>query len=207
MLLQRAVLDRIVAGDVTIVFRRWTKPTVKQGGRLRTVVGELSIDTVHIVQPSEISEADARAAGFESTGSLLDDLFTERPSSGRGRVTRASGAREIFRIGVSFAGADTRIALRSAEALSEEELTVITSKLDRFDGRASTGPWTRQTLELIEHWPGRRAPELAELCNRETIPFKNDVRKLKELGLTESLTVGYQLSPRGKVVIAAIRTS
>ena len=27
--------------------------------------------------------------------------------------------------------------------------------------------------------------------------FKRDVRKLKELGLTESLEIGYRLSPRG----------
>ena len=32
----------------------------------------------------------------------------------------------------------------------------------------------------------------------ETRPFKADVRKLKELGLTESLPVGYRLSPRGE---------
>lgn len=31
--------------------------------------------------------------------------------------------------------------------------------------------------------------------------FKQDVRKLKELGLTESLEIGYRLSPRGKSVI------
>jgi hypothetical protein len=31
--------------------------------------------------------------------------------------------------------------------------------------------------------------------------FKTNVRKLKELGLTESLEVGYRLSPRGKTGI------
>ena len=30
------------------------------------------------------------------------------------------------------------------------------------------------------------------------LPFKRNVRKLKELGLTESLEVGYRLSPRGE---------
>lgn len=30
-----------------------------------------------------------------------------------------------------------------------------------------------------------------------TAPFKRDVRKHKELGLTGSLPVGYRLSPRG----------
>jgi hypothetical protein len=43
-----------------------------------------------------------------------------------------------------------------------------------------------------------RAPDLAARMGRETLPFKRDVRKLKELGLTESLEVGYRLSPRGR---------
>src|SRR5688572_17235512 len=35
--------------------------------------------------------------------------------------------------------------------------------------------------------------------------FKLDVRKLKALGLTEGLEVGYQLSPRGVALLAAAR--
>ncbi len=53
-------------------------------------------------------------------------------------------------------------------------------------------------LELIAENPGVRAPDLAARMGRETLPFKRDVRKLKELGLTESLEVGYRLSPRGR---------
>jgi hypothetical protein len=39
---------------------------------------------------------------------------------------------------------------------------------------------------------------------REKHPFKLDVRKLKELGLTESLEVGYRLSPRGRAVMEGL---
>ena len=46
-----------------------------------------------------------------------------------------------------------------------------------------------------------RAADLAPLLGRERLPFKRDVRKLKELGLTESLEVGYRLSPRGRAVL------
>ena len=53
-------------------------------------------------------------------------------------------------------------------------------------------------LELIAANPDVRAPELAARLGRETLAFKRDVRKLKELGLTESLPVGYRLSPRGR---------
>ncbi|HEX7068738.1 MAG TPA: hypothetical protein VF295_11185 [Candidatus Limnocylindria bacterium] len=37
------------------------------------------------------------------------------------------------------------------------------------------------------------------------MPFKLDDRKLKELGLTESLRPGYRLSPRGESVLARLR--
>jgi hypothetical protein len=42
---------------------------------------------------------------------------------------------------------------------------------------------------------------LAERFGRERLPFKADVRKLKALGLTESLEVGYRLSPRGRAYL------
>jgi hypothetical protein len=46
-----------------------------------------------------------------------------------------------------------------------------------------------------------RAADLAASVGREKHPFKVDVRKLKELGLTESLERGYRLSPRGRVLL------
>ena len=49
------------------------------------------------------------------------------------------------------------------------------------------------------------APDLAAAFGRETAPFKIDVRKLKNLGLTLSLPVGYMLSPRGEAYRNAIR--
>ena len=46
-----------------------------------------------------------------------------------------------------------------------------------------------------------RAEDLAASIGREKLPFKRDVRKLKELGLTESLEIGYRLSPRGVALL------
>ncbi len=40
--------------------------------------------------------------------------------------------------------------------------------------------------------------ELAAEVGRPRPDFKLDVRKLKKLGLTHSLEVGYELSPRGE---------
>lgn len=56
-------------------------------------------------------------------------------------------------------------------------------------------------LKLIRDHPGTRATELATRVNREVQLFKTDMRKLKALGLTESLQQGYQLSARGHVVL------
>jgi hypothetical protein len=42
-----------------------------------------------------------------------------------------------------------------------------------------------------------RAGDLCRVAGQEILTFKTNVRKLKALGLTESLEVGYRLSPRG----------
>jgi hypothetical protein len=50
-----------------------------------------------------------------------------------------------------------------------------------------------------------RAVDLAERLDRDKLPFKADVSRLKALGLTESLETGYRLSPRGKALMAYLR--
>jgi hypothetical protein len=50
---------------------------------------------------------------------------------------------------------------------------------------------------MIAEAPGVRAPDLAARVGEEVPRFKRRVRRLKALGLTESLRIGYRLSPRG----------
>jgi hypothetical protein len=45
------------------------------------------------------------------------------------------------------------------------------------------------------------------MVGRETKPFKLDVRKLKNLGLTISLKIGYELSPRGRAFLDSGRST
>jgi Mn-dependent DtxR family transcriptional regulator len=71
-----------------------------------------------------------------------------------------------------------------------------------MDRTSAIGPWTRSTLDLIAERPETRAGDLAEQLGQERLPFKANVRKLKALGLTESLEVGYRLSPRGRAYLA-----
>jgi hypothetical protein len=113
---------------------------------------------------------------------------------------RELGAREgtLYRIAFHLKGPDTRIALREQADLSTEDVRGIDEGLARMD---RDGPWTLSTLKLISEQPGRRAADLATVMGSETLPFKLRVRKLKELGLTESLEVGYRLSPRGRAFL------
>ena len=220
MLLRRDALEAIVAGTIDAQYRLWRKPTVNAGGRLRTVLGELTILSVEQIEPSSITEADAARAGVatadEARASLLprpikagtnaatktEGLVTEASASTRGRTAQPDETSRPYRIVVRFEGVDSRLALR--EDVSADAMTAVTARLAGIDARSIRGAWTARTLGLIATWPGRRAPELAEMEGLETLPFKNDVRKLKELGLTVSLTVGYELSTRGHAVLAAV---
>lgn len=190
VLIPRATLDAIVAGKVTLAFRRWQRPTVKAGGTLRTAVGVLAIAAVDTVTPRAISERDARAAGAASKVALLAAL--------------AGREGTLYRIRLRHLGADPRIALRKTRATGRAR-DALEAKLAGLDARSAHGPWTRTVLRLIAERPAVRAPDLAASLGRETLPFKADVRKLKNLGLTESLDVGYRLSPRGRALLGRRR--
>ena len=58
-------------------------------------------------------------------------------------------------------------------------------------------------LTAIGSVPESVLPTSQQSLGQEKRRFKLDVRKLKELGLTESLPVGYRLSPRGHAVLRA----
>ena len=74
----------------------------------------------------------------------------------------------------------------------------------RLDAGRRTGPWTRPILEWIRDHPGVVSTVLAERLGRELAPVKADIRRLKALGLTESLPVGYRLSPRGLAYLESL---
>ena len=189
MLFRRSDLVRIADGSVTLAFRRWDRPYAKAGSRMRTAVGVLAIDTVEPVTVADLSEETARRAGYGSLADLVRDLDR-------------FGDRQLYQIEVRLAGDDPRVALRELSDIGPEELVALRARLARMDARSSHGPWTWATLRLIAQQPAVRAGDLASSLGRDRLPFKADVRKLKELGLTESLDVGYRLSPRGQALLA-----
>lgn len=190
MILRPAVLADIEAGRVDLAFRRWDQPRVRVGTRLRTRVGLVEVTSLDEVDVDALSDADARRAGATSLA-VLREALAERAE------------RPAWRVGLRHAGPDPREALRE-QVPDATELAGLRSRLDRLDRSSTEGPWTAVTLALVDDHPGRRAPELAAEVGRETAPFKRDVRKLKELGLTESLDIGYRLSPRGSAVVDAL---
>jgi len=201
VLLRMAVLERIVRGEISLVFRRWRRPTVRTGGSLRTAVGVLRILDVAVVDEADVSDTDATAAGYASRAALLADLDAR---AGRPAAGRLEG-RALYRVAVAFGGADPRVALREQDALSDADVEELLRRIRRLDAGAAAGPWTRRVLEVIEAQPGAVSSALAERLGCERGWLKPQVRKLKNLGLTISLRVGYELSPRGRIVLEHLR--
>jgi hypothetical protein len=203
-------------GTITLAFRRWEAPRVKVGGTQLTSAGIVRFEGVdEVLEASELTEDDARAAGFADLGSLRELLYPfvipgrSRIESGRDLASSRRGPRSskggdhVYRVRLSWVGEDPRIALRDAVP-DAAELATIAAAVAKLDAGKHTGPWTRPILEWIRDHPGVISTELAALLGREVAPMKADIRRLKALGLTESLRVGYRLSPRGVAYLESL---
>ena len=193
MLFLKRFWDPISRGEVTVTFRRWKARQVVAGRRYRTAAGIIEIESIAIYEEEGITDDDARRAGHANAASLIADLPV-RPGLPLYRVQ--------FHL---VSDPDPRAELAAAADLSPADSAEISRRLERLDISTPDGPWTLAVLETIESNPGRRAPDLAAFFGRETQPFKADVRKLKNLGLTLSLRIGYRLSPRGEAYLSSIR--
>ena len=152
-------------------------------------IGQIQIVDVRQITEDDITDADARLAGYTSRQALLDDL-----------ASRTKGS--LYRVHLGALGPDPRIALRAHDSLTDDELTKLKAKLAKLDANAPGGAWTWRVLELIRDQPAVRAGDICKVVGMERLPFKANVRKLKALGLTESLDIGYRLSPRGEALLA-----
>ncbi len=185
VLFEKRLRDGLLDGSISVAFRRWRRAQVVAGHRYRLGAGAgmVLVSRVDIVEAREITEDSARAAGFGSTTEVLK--FLGGPPD-----------EPIFRIAFGGVGDDPRDELR-------ENLD-----LDGLEQRVQRIAGAREILEAIEAQPGRRAGDLAtQLGWPELQPFKLHVRRLKALGLTISLEVGYRLSPRGEAYLAKTRAA
>ena len=91
MLIKLEVLEKIKSGEITLQFRRWRRRTVKAGGTLKTRVGVLQIGEITPVRAEDVTDADAKRAGFRDVPDFLKWLDTMKPG-------------ELDRIEVSYKG-------------------------------------------------------------------------------------------------------
>lgn len=185
MLFKQIHLIGIRSNKITLAFRRWQKASVKTGSLLHTAIGLVEIRSIETVNEKDITDKDALSAGYADKDELLRS-FTHNSTG------------TIFRISVGYHSADPRIKLREQSELSEPKLADLQKKLERLDSRSREGPWTRKVLLTIKDNPHLHAIGIAKLTGLEKDRLKLNIRKLKNLGLTISHSVGYELSPLGK---------
>jgi hypothetical protein len=177
-------------GSITLTFRTWSHPQAKAGGTYRVAGMLLEAVDVRQVPAGTIDDEQARRAGAV-------DAVTLRAALGRADDDL------VWRVELRHLGPDDRIARRDDDRLDDAAIADLRARLDRLDRRGEA-PWTATTLRLIARYPGIVSTALARHAGRDRAAFKVDVRKLKELGLTESLEVGYRLSPRGEALLRAM---
>ena len=178
VLFKLAQLQGIAAGEIDLQFRRWDRPRARAGARQGNAGGVIRIDDVR--PGRRVTKADARRAGFATPEDAV-------------RALRPDG--DLYRIELHLEGPDPRLALRETVATGDD-LAELRRTVERL-------PWGMDYLRAIRDNPEVRAPDLAASFGVETRVFKPRVRRLKELGLTISLSPGYRLSPRGEAFMAA----
>jgi hypothetical protein len=179
MLFRTKDLEAITSGRVTTAFRRWKKVGARAGGQQRMQLGMVAIDSVEEIDPKTLTDADAKAANYPDLASL-HAMFDAQEGT-------------CYRITLHAGGPDPREELRNAADISDDDRAKINKRLAKLDAET---PWTIATLECIRDNPAVVSTKLAKKLGRERFALKDDIRKLKALGLTESLEVGYRLSPR-----------
>jgi hypothetical protein len=193
MLFTAATLRGLTEGTVNCTYRRWEMVRPKVGSRFTTSAGVVEVTSITAADEEQLTDQDAADAGFDSVAALV-------------KWTSAKGLGDLYRIGIALAGPDPRVALRRSDVLTPTDVLALRAQLGRMDGAAEQ-PWTHSTLRQIQQLPGVVSTELAAEAGLERPAYKMRVRRLKALGLTESLERGYRLSPRGQAYLAALELS
>jgi hypothetical protein len=177
--------ERVANSEITITWRLWKYAHVKAGKVYATNFpfgGSIVVEDVRAVPAGEITDSDAHEVGQPDAHALI---VYARSHTGR----EVSADTLLYRVRFHFDPKDP--------PKPEYSLDEVAKRLDRLDKASRTGPWTLRALQLIEENPGVVSRELAPEMGMDRADFKLNVRKLKALGLTLSLTVGYELTELG----------
>jgi predicted metal-dependent enzyme (double-stranded beta helix superfamily) len=194
VLFERRLREGIHEGRIVLTFRRWNRCQVVAGHRYRTGSDIIEVDAVDLVTARDIDTGQASDAGYATVKELLADL-------------RGDEKTPLYRIRFHRVDEpDPRDELAAQSELADRELAALTAQLTRMDNAGSHGPWTRAVLTQIADHPATVSTVLAGTLGWDRQDFKLHVRRLKQLGLTISLDVGYRLSPRGQAYLEHTRT-
>jgi hypothetical protein len=178
-------------GSITVAFRRWRRSQVVAGRQYRTGQGMVLAEAVDVIALGDITPELAHAAGYADAAASIADL-------------RGDADLPLYCVRFrSLDSPDPRDELANTPALTAEDTAAIAGRLARMDTASKLGPWTAAVLAQIAERPGVVSTELAKSLDWERADFKLHVRRLKELGLTISLDVGYRISPRGAAYLAS----
>jgi hypothetical protein len=181
----------ISRGEVTRTVRAWSRPQARVGGRYAVGGTLIEVTAIGQRQLAELTEEDAKHCGVTSTAALVAEM---------GRTSRGQTPEHVWVIDFRAVGP---VPAREPVGVSAEAVGIARKKLEAMDARAPT-PWTGMFLALIGARPAVAARYLAEDVGMERLAFKADVRRLKALGLTNSLEVGYELTELGRAVMEAM---
>jgi hypothetical protein len=192
MRFEQRLREGLHQGVITLAFRRWKRTQVLAGRRYRTGSGLIEVVAVDVVKLADLDPAQARDAGYATVDELTADL-------------RGDETLPLYRIRFRRTGEpDARDEMAGAATLTAGELATLTARLARMDKASKRGPWSATVLAQIAGQPGTVSTVLAEEIGWPRQDFKLHVRRLKELGLTYSLDVGYRLSPRGEAYLSHV---
>ena len=178
--------ERMAAGEITVTWRLWKYAHVKAGRTYASgfsLGGAIAVEDVREVPAGEITDTDAHEVGQPDAGALI-----EYARSHSGRTITSDTV--LYRVQFHFEPV--------APPKPEYSLEEVAKRLERLDRASRTGPWTLATVRLIEENPGVVSRHLAPDLGMARDDFKLNVRKLKNLGLTLSLPVGYELTELGQ---------
>src|SRR5262245_2657518 len=116
MLFRSDLWPGLADGSVKLAFRRWRRPRARSGAWQRVPTGGIEIDAVEVVEPTDVTKADAHRAGFTSRAALLAEVDK-------------FGEGDLYRIRFHFVGADPRVGLRNRDTLSDAERAALERRL------------------------------------------------------------------------------
>jgi biotin operon repressor len=177
-------------GSITVALRRWRRAQVVTGHEYRTGDGLVLAESVATITPADITPRLARDAGFADVQAAVADL---------------RGDPDLPLYCIRFrpvSGPDPRDQLAATADLSDDDVRAISKRLTRMDAASKRGPWTITVLKQIASQPAVSSALLAPELDWDRPDYKLHVRRLKALGLTISLDVGYRISPRGEAYLA-----